>query len=65
MAGRRALGRLILKYNVPVAMMQLFGLQEGGDLGPSPSNLSHLMLIVLVTGAAVAGSYAVVGRRDV
>ncbi|MFI7352401.1 ABC transporter permease [Streptomyces avidinii] len=59
------IGRLILRHNVPVAMMQLFGLPEGGDLGPSPSNFAHLALIVLVTGAAVAGSYVVVGRRDV
>lgn len=58
-------GRLVLRHNVPVAMMQLFGLPEGGDLGPSPSNLSHLALIVLVTGAAVTASYVIVGRRDV
>ncbi|MFG2989876.1 ABC transporter permease [Streptomyces sp. NPDC048257] len=57
--------RLILRHNVPVAMMQLFGMPEGGDMGPTPSNFSHVMLIVLVTGAAVAGSYLVVGRRDV
>ncbi|MGW6981186.1 ABC transporter permease [Streptomyces sp. NPDC054932] len=57
--------RVILRHNVPVAMMQLFGMPEGGDLGPEPSNLSHMMLIVLVTGGAVAASYLVVGRRDV
>ncbi|MFJ7589889.1 ABC transporter permease [Streptomyces sp. NPDC097617] len=63
--GVAVIGRAILRHNVPVAMMQLFGMPEGGDLGPTPSNLSHLTLIVLITGAAVAGSYVVVGRRDV
>ncbi|WP_326587971.1 ABC transporter permease [Streptomyces sp. NBC_01294] len=58
-------GRAILQRNVPVALSQLFGMQEGGDLGAAPSNLSHLVLIVLVTGAAVTASYLSVGRRDV
>ncbi|MFF4391515.1 MULTISPECIES: ABC transporter permease [unclassified Streptomyces] len=58
-------GRTILQHNVPVALMTLFGLPGGGDLGPDPSSLSHVTLIVLVTGSAVAASYACVGRRDV
>lgn len=58
-------GRTILQHNVPVALMTLFGLPGGGDLGPDPSSLSHVTLIVLVTGSAVAASYVIVGRRDV
>ncbi|WP_405790668.1 ABC transporter permease [Streptomyces sp. NBC_00029] len=60
-----AAGELILRHNVPVALMTLFGLPQGGDVGPEPSTLSQLMLIVLVTGGAVAASYVIVGRRDV
>ncbi|WP_327737441.1 ABC transporter permease [Streptomyces nojiriensis] len=58
-------GRMILQHNVPVALMTLFGLPAGGDIGPDPSALSHVTLIVLVTGSAVAASYVIVGRRDV
>ncbi|MFD7783151.1 ABC transporter permease [Streptomyces nojiriensis] len=58
-------GRTILQHNVPVALMTLFGLPAGGDIGPDPSALSHVTLIVLVTGSAVAASYVIVGRRDV
>ncbi|MBT2472059.1 ABC transporter permease [Streptomyces sp. ISL-66] len=64
------LGRALLQYNAPVALMQLFGMPAGatdpsnGEV-PVPGDLSHLMLILLVTVAAVAGSYLVVGRRDV
>ncbi|MFB7169793.1 ABC transporter permease [Streptomyces sp. NPDC056254] len=58
-------GQLVLQRNVPVALSQLFGMQEGGDLGPAPSDLSQVLIILLVTGAAVAASYAMVGRRDV
>lgn len=63
-------GRALLQYNAPVALMQLFGLPtsatdpSGGEVGV-PGDLGHMMLILLVTGAAVAGSYVVVGRRDV
>uniref|UniRef100_A0AAU2JX89 ABC transporter permease n=1 Tax=Streptomyces sp. NBC_00049 TaxID=2903617 RepID=A0AAU2JX89_9ACTN len=59
------LGQTIIRHNVPVAMMQLFGMSSGSDMGRMPSSLSHLTLIVLVTGGAVAGSYVIVGRRDV
>ncbi|MFF8260567.1 ABC transporter permease [Streptomyces virginiae] len=58
------IGRAVLQRNVPVALSQLFGMRES-DMGPAPSNLSNLLIIVLVTGAAVAASYVVVGRRDV
>ncbi|MFE2878842.1 ABC transporter permease [Streptomyces roseus] len=58
------LGSMILRYNAPVAIMGLFGLPNA-DTGNSPGSAVQLLLIVLVTGAAVAGSYAVVGRRDV
>ncbi|MFJ6784583.1 ABC transporter permease [Streptomyces yangpuensis] len=59
------IGREILQRNVPVALSQLFGMQEGGDLGTAPSNLSNVLLVLLITGATVAASYVVVGRRDV
>nr|WSX49747.1 ABC transporter permease [Streptomyces sp. NBC_00974] len=65
-------GQALLQYNAPVALMQLFGLPTSTtDPSPSggtvavPGDLSHLVLILAVTGAAVAGSYLVVGRRDV
>ncbi|MEV0409757.1 ABC transporter permease [Streptomyces sp. NPDC050448] len=58
------LGRAVLRYNAPVALMQLFGLPDA-DTGNVPGNAVQLLLLLLVTGAAVAGSYAVVGRRDV
>lgn len=65
-------GRALLQYNSPVALIELFGLPTAGS-DPSavaedvaaPGSLSHLALILLVTGAAVAASYVVVGRRDV
>ncbi|MFF1411341.1 ABC transporter permease [Streptomyces sp. NPDC058289] len=64
-------GRSLLKYNVPVAMMELFGMPTNASDPSSgagmalPGSLSHMALILLVTGAAVAASYVVVGRRDV
>ncbi|MFE5771281.1 ABC transporter permease [Streptomyces sp. NPDC056485] len=58
------LGSVILRYNAPVAIMGLFGLPNA-DTGTSPDGVTQVLLILLVTGAAVAGSYAVVGRRDV
>lgn len=61
-----AVGRLILQYNAPVALMQLFGMSDTGpDMAPVPGGLAHMMLIVLVAGGAVAASYVLVGRRDV
>ncbi|MEU9304302.1 ABC transporter permease [Streptomyces sp. NPDC048269] len=60
------LGQLILRYNAPVAMMQLFGMSEGGsETAAAPAGLAHMTLILLVAGGAVAASYVVVGRRDV
>ncbi|MFZ3472907.1 ABC transporter permease [Streptomyces sp. 4.24] len=69
-------GRAMIQYNAPMALMQLFGLPaDGGEPAAdatvaadgitAPSSLSHLVLILLVTGAAVAASYVVTGRRDV
>ncbi|MET9321551.1 ABC transporter permease [Streptomyces sp. NPDC003038] len=60
------LGRGVLAHNAPVALMQLFGMPDGGSPGADPpSDWSHMLLILVVTGAAVAASYTVVGRRDV
>ncbi|MFD0271398.1 ABC transporter permease [Streptomyces sp. NPDC127106] len=59
------IGRTILEYNAPVALMQLFGVPNGIEGERLPSDWSHVVLILLVTGAAVAGSYVLVGRRDV
>ncbi|MET9854102.1 ABC transporter permease [Streptomyces sp. NPDC006450] len=65
-------GRALLQYNSPMALIQLFGMPTSDDPAAvaegavvSPSSLSHMVLILLVTGAAVAASYVVVGRRDV
>lgn len=64
------IGRALIEYNVPVALIQLFGLPTGGadpTMGgsPVPGSMSHMLLILLVTGCTVAASYVVVGRRDV
>lgn len=63
-------GRALLQYNAPVAMMELFGMPTNSSDPAAgemviPGGLSHMVLILVVTGAAVAGSYVVVGRRDV
>ncbi len=58
------IGRTILEYNAPVALMQMFGLPNN-DSPNMPSAWSQMLLIVLVTGAAMAGSYVLVERRDV
>ncbi|KJY40558.1 ABC transporter permease, partial [Streptomyces sp. NRRL S-444] len=59
-----SLGRAVLQFNAPVALMQLFGLPNN-DTANLPGNAAQLLLILLVTGAAVAGSFVLVGRRDV
>ncbi|GHI87350.1 ABC transporter permease subunit [Streptomyces xanthophaeus] len=60
------IGDTIIMYNAPVAMMQLFGLPgAGSEISPAPSAFAHLLLIMVVTGGAVALSYVTVGRRDV
>ncbi|OKK20566.1 ABC transporter permease [Streptomyces sp. CB00455] len=58
-------GRAFLEHNAPVALMQLFGMPNGTDPGRLPSDLSHVVIILLVTGTAVAASYVTVARRDV
>lgn len=58
------LGETIIRHNAPVALMQLFGMPNN-DMGPSPGNLTHLTLILLVTAATVTASYVTVARRDV
>ncbi|MGW7460035.1 ABC transporter permease [Streptomyces sp. NPDC054797] len=60
-----SVGRAVIQHNAPVALMQLFGLPTGDEAGVAPSALSHMVLIVLVAGAAVTASYVSVGRRDV
>ncbi|MEW2418823.1 ABC transporter permease subunit [Streptomyces sp. NPDC046866] len=57
-------GRAVLQYNAPVALMQLFGVPNDGSTN-MPSNWSQMLLLVLVTAVAVAGSYVLVERRDV
>ncbi|MCF3185158.1 ABC transporter permease, partial [Streptomyces polychromogenes] len=59
-------GGLVLRYNAPVGLFQLFGVQDNGVGGAAmPSDLAQMSLLVLVTAAAVTASYAVVRRRDV
>ncbi|MFD9359164.1 ABC transporter permease [Streptomyces sp. NPDC060031] len=61
-------GRVLLGYNAPVALMQVFGMPNAGanpaPLAGLPGNATHMAVILLVTGAAVAGSYVMTGRRD-
>ncbi|GAA0309326.1 ABC transporter permease subunit [Streptomyces polychromogenes] len=60
------LGLVVLRYNAPVGLFQLFGVRDGGISGTAmPSALAQIMLLVVVTAGAVAASYAVVRRRDV
>ncbi|WP_329198359.1 MULTISPECIES: ABC transporter permease [unclassified Streptomyces] len=63
------LGRLVLQHNAPVALMQLFGMPSGttptGSPQAMPDDLTQMALMLLVTGAAMAASFVVVGRRDV
>ncbi|MFG2711797.1 ABC transporter permease [Streptomyces goshikiensis] len=63
----KSIGEALLQYNAPVALMQLFGLTGNGDgeLGAVPGDTAQMTLVLLVTGASVAASYVVVGRRDV
>ncbi|MFD9302406.1 ABC transporter permease [Streptomyces sp. NPDC060048] len=65
------IGRALLQYNSPMALIQLFGLpSSAGDPAAAeegisaPDSLSHMVLILLVTGTMVAASYVVTGRRD-
>ncbi|UQX03031.1 ABC transporter permease subunit [Streptomyces sp. RerS4] len=61
-----SLGTTVLRYNAPVALFELFGVQSSEEPGTTmPSDLAQLSLLVAVTAAAVAASYVVVGRRDV
>lgn len=59
------IGRTIIEHNAPVALMQLFGMPNGSEIGRLPSDFSHMAIILLVTAAAVTASYMSVGRRDV
>lgn len=60
------LGGLVLRYNAPVGLVQLFGLQGVDMEGRSaPSDVVQLGLLLVVTAGAVIASYAVVRRRDV
>ncbi|MER5777275.1 ABC transporter permease [Streptomyces sp. NPDC002039] len=58
------IGEIVLQYNVPVAMMQLFGMPTGEGT-KVPGDLPQMLLLLLVTVAAVAASYVIVDRRDV
>ncbi|MFD8633147.1 ABC transporter permease [Streptomyces sp. NPDC059533] len=58
-------GTAILRHNAPVALMKLFGMPAGSDMSSPPSAFTHMALIAVITGAAVAASYVVVRRRDV
>ncbi|MER5809237.1 ABC transporter permease [Streptomyces sp. NPDC002033] len=61
-----AVGMVVVRYNAPMGLVQLFGVPNSGmDGSRTPSDLAQLGLLVLVTAAAVAASYAVVRRRDV
>ncbi|WP_371617943.1 ABC transporter permease [Streptomyces sp. NBC_00454] len=64
------IGRALLEYNVPTALIELFGLPNSGGSpafggSPLPGSAGHMALILVLTGCTVAGSYVVVGRRDV
>lgn len=63
--GAAPAGRLILEHNAPVALMTLFGMQDGDVSVNLPGPAVHMAIILVVTGAAVTASYMTVGRRDV
>ncbi|MCY0940069.1 ABC transporter permease [Streptomyces antarcticus] len=58
-------GQVILEHNAPVALMTLFGMQESDVSLDMPGPGIHMLVILVVTGAAVIASYLTVGRRDV
>ncbi|MFF5444960.1 ABC transporter permease [Streptomyces sp. NPDC012888] len=62
-------GGVMIGYSSPLALIQLFGAggADGGTDGSFriPGDLEQLGVLGLVTAAAVAASYVVVGRRDV
>ncbi|MDA5285172.1 ABC transporter permease [Streptomyces sp. NPDC054904] len=61
------IGAAVLRYNAPLALVQFFGLQDEATIEGTtvPGNGAQLLLLLTVTGAAVAASYVVVRRRDV
>lgn len=59
------LGQTLIEHTVPAALIQLFGMKEGATGEALPGTLSHMVIILLATGAAVAASYMTVARRDV
>ncbi|MFD3324019.1 ABC transporter permease [Streptomyces sp. NPDC058701] len=63
--GAAPAGQVILEHNAPVALMTLFGLQEVDTSLNMPGPAMHMLVILVVTGAAVTASYLTVGRRDV
>ncbi|WP_424211751.1 ABC transporter permease [Streptomyces sp. BI20] len=57
-------GRVILLYNAPVALLQLFGVAgEGGEIRQT-SDLAQIGLLLVVTAATMCASYWTVSRRD-
>lgn len=63
--GAAPTGKVILEHNAPVALMTLFGMQEGEVSMNLPGPGIHMLVILVVTGAAVTASYLTVARRDV
>ncbi|MER5930050.1 ABC transporter permease [Streptomyces sp. NPDC002054] len=63
--GTAQIGETLVTYSPPVALIQLFGADNGVGTDQPVSDFAQLGLVLLVSGAAVAGSYLVVGRRDV
>jgi ABC-2 type transport system permease protein len=56
----RSLGETMLDYNAPNALAKIFQIDSETDTGGP-----QLALLIGVTAAAVAGAYALLGRRDV
>ncbi|MEV7614900.1 ABC transporter permease [Streptomyces sp. NPDC089799] len=59
-------GRVLIGYSSPLALIELFGAtEEDAGYMAVPGDVAQLAVLGLVTAAAVAASYVVVGRRDV
>ncbi|MEV7416965.1 ABC transporter permease [Streptomyces sp. NPDC089919] len=56
------ISRVLVSYSAPVGLAAVFGLPTDEV---TPAGLPQLLVLVLVTAAAVAASYKLVGSRDV
>ncbi|MEV0093327.1 ABC transporter permease [Streptomyces sp. NPDC050738] len=59
----RPIADKLMEYNAPTSIVMLFGLAGDGD--QAGNGMKQLALLAVVTVAAVAGSFALLSKRDV